>query len=155
MLNSYDDLFALADRLSEKPRWFDVHGVPRFCDHHPRHCPDIYADAVALIVISCQSCGREIPVQMSHGSGEALRAHMMGLEDVALAQRVKDGTLHYGDPPAHEDDRGEYCHAGCTMNCWDLRVLEFWARPEFDWARFSALEIELPDLHDPNRKEFL
>ena len=153
MLSSYEDLFALADRLGEKPRWFDENGVPRFVDHHPRHAADIYADEVALVLISCQRCGCEIPVQMSHSTGDDLRATLMGREPVTLAARVKDGTIHYGDPPVHNDDRPEYCHAGCTMSCWDLRVIEFWHRPDWDWVRDLALEIELPDAAAPERLE--
>lgn len=152
MLSGYEDIFALASRLSESPRWFDGNGVPRFCAHHPRYCADIYAHEVVLLLISCQACGREIPVQLSRSSMDDLRAHMMKLEKTSLAQRVKDGSIHYGDPPTHEDDRGEYCHAGCTMNCWDLRVVEFWHRPDMEWTRVPELEIELPDLKDPNRE---
>ncbi len=148
MLGDYEDIFVLAMRLGETPRWFDEHGVPRFCDHHPSSCPDIYATEVALVLISCQRCGLKLPVQMSRGPGDVLRH-----DRITLTELVKDGTIHYGDPPAHED-RGDYCHAGCTMNCWDLRVIEFWCRSGslgFEWARVPELEIELPDARDPER----
>lgn len=71
---------------------------------------------------------------------------------------VKDGTIHYGDPP-----NVGCCPAGPTMNCWDLRVLEFWERGSksgdgqtdaFDamqWRRRADLEIELPDMKDEER----
>lgn len=150
MLSGYEDIFALADRLGEKPRWFDEHGVPRFCEHHPRHCPDIYATEAALVLISCQRCALEIHVQMSRSSGDDLRTDLMKLPPTTLADQVRGGTIHYGDPPSHDSD-GEYCHAGCTMNCWDLRILEFWTRASWDWERVTALEIELPDLRNEDR----
>lgn len=86
----------------------------------------------------------------------------------SLATQVRSGAIHYGDPP-----NTECCAAGPTMNCWDLRVIEFWARgfslrairePEnksptmlageyLDWARVPELEKELPDATDPERLE--
>ena len=145
MLSDYEDIFALAQKCGEVPCWFDENGVPRFCAHHPRHCADIYATEVALLLISCQRCGFEMRGQVSYGPGSLT---------VSLATRVEEGSIHYGDPPTH-DDHGEYCHAGCTMNCWDLRVIEFWRMkwngPRFSWERASELEVELPDLRDPER----
>jgi len=145
VLNAYEDIFALAERLGEKPRWFDENGVPRYCEHHPSSSADIYAVEVALVLISCQQCGVEMPVQMSHDLGD-----LLDRVPVSLAEAAREGTLHYGDPPAH-DDGADYCHAGCTMNCWDLRVLEFWRRTGFEWERVAALEIELPGARDSDR----
>lgn len=145
MLSTYDDLFALAARLGEKPRWFDSNGAPRFCDHHPDHCPNIYARGVALLLIACQRCGAEASVQLSSTLGHG-----------DFPRSIEDGTIAYGDPPTHDvpGSAGTYCHAGCTMSSWTLRVLEFWrARGTVGgtWERVPALEIELPDTHDTHR----
>lgn len=173
MLGDYEDILALVRRYNDlrghllvplKPLWWDEHGVPRFCEHHPRHCPDIYADEVALVLISCQLCGTEMPVQMSHSASSA-RLHQMvivsGVLGVkaseiklpppsSLAEAVDNESIHYGDPPYHEVE-GRFCHAGCTMNVWDLRVIEFWHRPNREWIRVPVLEVDLPDLVDPER----
>jgi hypothetical protein len=156
------------------PTWWDENGTPRFAAHHPNLCADIYATEVALLRISCQSCGAEYDVQMSWSlAGSILTAARLGSPDVKIADReqrrekfaetslsaqVRAGTIHYGDPPC---DR---CAAGATMNCWDLRVLEFWSRDRrlidaaellrggfVDWVRVPDLEIELPDTRDPDR----
>ena len=62
-----------------------------------------------------------------------------GLELLAgsLARSVEDGSLHYGDPP-----NIGCCPSGPTMNCEDLKVLEFWVRSadSFDWERKTELE---------------
>jgi len=37
------------------------------------------------------------------------------------------------------------------MNCYDLRVLEFWKRnasTDYQWVRFHGYEIALPDQRD-------
>lgn len=196
-----------------KPLWWDENGVPRFEPHHPRLCPDIYADQVALVQISCQGCGREFPVQMSWSASDMMRsmalsgvfgpaaklladaidgweslwrsdnndqpperiaeiraaiAALKTSEPANLAEQIRGGVIHYGDPP-----NVECCPAGATMNCWDLRVVEFWAsgfalrkirQPEntestmapgefLEWARVAELEIELPDATDTERLE--
>lgn len=147
------------------PTWLDENGTPRFSPHHPKLCPDIYATEVALLRISCQSCGAEYDVQMSWSlAGSILTAARLGdppdaqIAETSLSAMVRAGTIHYGDPPC---DR---CAAGATMNCWDLRVLEFWSRDQrlveaaelprgglVDWVRVPDLEIELPDTIDPDR----
>lgn len=207
MHHHYIDLLSAA---KIPPLWWDENGTPRFAEHHPNMCPDIYADEVVLVVISCQGCGTEFPVQMSWSQMDAVRELAMrgtrgfcgqlldrlanvlaelaltgspaealkeviakrddarAYEPPSLAQQVRAGTIHYGDPP-----NTECCPAGATMNCWDLRVVEFWARgfalrrirePENkdpsmaaaeynDWTRVPELEIELPDATDPERLE--
>jgi hypothetical protein len=49
--------------------------------------------------------------------------------------------LHYGDPPF--SFHGEWC-AGASMNCDDLRILEFWeySNKTFEWERNKEFEIE-------------
>lgn len=143
-----------------KPWWHDENGVPRFAAHHPNLCPDIYATEVVLLVVACQSCGREFPVQMSWSMGGEVilmaKARLAGtapsdtamgeaIRDTMLSTVVRNGTIHYGDPP-----NVGCCPAGPTMNVWDLRVLEFWSRNKpmtgsSEWRRIPELEIELPD----------
>jgi len=85
-----------------------------------------------------------------------------------LSEQIAHGTIHYGDPP-----NAGCCAAGPTMNCWDLRVVEYWARSftlrrlldptntsdtmkgdeclRYEWTRVPAFEIELPDATEANR----
>lgn len=124
MNNEYKDI---RDRIPEPPKWWDEFAVPRYCDFHPREAANIYADEAALLLIECQACEREFHVCMSgRGAGEA----------------IKDGSIHYGDPP-----NVECCYSGPTMNVRDVRVLEYWKRDAFgdrQWVRDADLEIELP-----------
>jgi hypothetical protein len=55
-----------------------------------------------------------------------------------LAEAILDGSLHYGDPP-----NVRCCEVGPSMNCVDVRVLEFWSRPSFEWARDASHEVEM------------
>jgi hypothetical protein len=57
-----------------------------------------------------------------------------------LAQRITDDSLHYGDPPFHPLD--SQC-SGTTMNCDDLRVVEYWVRDRFTWERKPEFEMGL------------
>jgi hypothetical protein len=174
MLQDYADIVDLAARLGESPRWHDENGVPRFADHHPSHCPDIYATEVVLLRISCQSCDVEFEVQMSWSQSSALMSQAKAMATLkqltgvrlhvgadsaslsSLTMRVKDGAIHYGDPPRHEHGQGRIdiggtC-AGDTMNCWDLKVMEFWTREKtHSWRRVPELEIDLPDMTDSER----
>lgn len=61
-----------------------------------------------------------------------------------LADQIRAGTIHYGDPPRH--DHHDDCPAGDTMNCIDLRVIEYWTRKNEarDWCRVAELEIAFP-----------
>lgn len=172
MLQSYDDIIAIAREARRPIGWWDENGVPRFAVHHPSLCPDIYATEVALVVVACQACMREFSVQMSWSAGgevwtraraiaDVARALDVGISDLplslhrptsGLAGRIKDGTIHYGDPPHHDS-----CAAGVTMNVWDLHVLEFWSRNHTqagyrsDWQRVPELEVVLTDAADIER----
>lgn len=142
------------------PLWWDENGTPRFEAHHPNLAPNIYATEVALLLISCQSCGRELDVQMSWTREDEIMRFMRAVGAVpdsmstvtsavnaaSLSSQIQMGTIHYGDPPCD-------CAAGPTMNCWDLRVREFWDRKStMEWKRVPDLEVELPDMADPDRK---
>jgi hypothetical protein len=121
MNTEYDDI---RSRIAEPPKWWDEFAVPRYCDFHPRRAANIYAREAALLLIECQACGTKFRVCMSAGRG--------------VAEVIGAGSIHYGDPP-----NIRCCEAGPTMNCVDVRILEYWRRPDFDWIRDAALEIEL------------
>jgi hypothetical protein len=55
-----------------------------------------------------------------------------------LGAKDKNYTpFHYGDPPAHG------C-VGDTMNCYDLRIVEFWVKDNpFNKVRKTDWEVEL------------
>jgi hypothetical protein len=183
MHQSYPDIVALT---KNPPTWWDENGVPRYAPHHPWLCADIYADEVALLRISCQACDHEFLVQMSRGSSEQFRHHLLthpspevsklleealaGWESLwrsdnndeppariaairaevaamratpyrSLADLVRSGSIHYGDPPDVD-----CCPAGATMNCNDLAVVEFWKRG-WDQSR-SAEGVPLKEIMD-------
>lgn len=100
--------------------------MPRYCDFAPKYAANIYAREVALMLIQCQSCRQQFKVCMSGGRG-------------SIAGAIKDGSLHYGDPP-----NIQCCAAGPSMNCIDVRVLECWRRDlGLEWERETSLEIDL------------
>lgn len=151
----YEDILEAAGK---DPLWWDENGVPRFRPHHPDLSADIYANEVVLLRIACQFCLHEQLVQMTWSSMQAVRFRIhvewaaLSKGDTVdkdtpirtLADSVRDGSIHYGDPPHHDDDRGEFCHAGCTMNVYDLAIEEFWVRKD-SWERVPELEGLLPD----------
>lgn len=154
----YEDIL----ELGAKPLWWDENGVPRFKAHAPSLSANIYAIEVVLLKIACQLCGVEQLVQMTWSSMDTVNA-MIRMEWArskstktkvgnlprnigTLADAVRSGSIHYGDPPYHDGPDGEFCHAGCTMNCYDLAVVEFWKQGDrFEWNRVPELEVALPD----------
>lgn len=136
MHNNYSDI---TSRIAEPPSWYDEHGVPRYGDFTPRRLANIYWEECALVLIACQGCKREFKVAMSSSAMDRFQC------GASLADVVRNGSIHYGDPP-----NVDCCPAGPTMNCLDLRVLEFWLAeiPGREY-RVSELEIELPDAKDP------
>lgn len=138
MLHAYPDILELARLLDREPKWWDENGVPRFAEHHPKLCQDIYANEVALLRVACQECHREFLVQMSLSPMDLMRTEMLGQKAKSLAAKVTSGEIHYGDPPRHEDG----CAAGDTMNVDDLAVVEFWRRGS-EWIRLPELERDL------------
>lgn len=130
MLPSYADI---RDKLG-KPQWWDEHGVPRYCEFGPQHV-GIYATQVVLLRIGCQACRQQFDVAMATSSMTLV------FGGKPLSDRVKNRSIHYGDPP----NEG-CCAAGPTMNCEDLRVVQFWYKDDnFDWRRDPELEVTLPD----------
>lgn len=140
------DYADITSRIAEKPTWYDDHGVPRYGKFHPRSAPSIYANEVALVEIGCQNCDQTWLVSFTRSSMDDVRAQLMGREPMTIAEAIRQGKLHYGDPPNHV----ETDHAGSTMNCLDWRVIEYWHQPPgvFDWVRDQSLEIKLPDWND-------
>ena len=133
MLADYEDI---KKRVKEKIKWYDENGVPRYDKFHPDLSPNIYADEVILMKISCQECGQKFLVEINNKEwGVYIN------KTPSLKKMVKSGTIHYGDPPRHTG-----CSAGDTMNCNDLEVVEFWERnkeTKYYWVRKKELEIKI------------
>lgn len=129
MHHHYKDI---RDRIAEPPKWFDEEAVPRYCDFSPNQKASIYADEVALVLIACQVCERRFKVALSRSSFHSCPT---------IEAYIRDGSLHYGDPP-----NVECCPAGATMNCDDLKVLEYWRlnrQGGYEWERVPELEVVL------------
>jgi len=141
MTPEYSDI---RSRIAEEPTWYDDNGVPRYGKFHPKNAPSIYANEVALVEIGCQGCDQTWLVSFTLDSMDMVRAQLMGNEPMTLAHSIREGHLHYGDPPSHV----ETDHAGSTMNCIDWRVIEYWRRYDSEWERDPSLEINLPDWDD-------
>lgn len=135
MLPCFNDIL---DRIPETPKWWDSHGVPRYENFHPKFISNIYADEVVLLRIACQSCAREFDVEVMW---DKFSHNWSGLPKTPFSQNIS--FIHYGDPP-----NVGCCPAGPTMNCIDLRVLQFWARENFKWVRKPELEIELERIEE-------
>jgi len=133
MLPTYKDIVT---RVSESPVWWDSHGVPRYEEFRPEISSSIYADEVVLLKIACQGCAREFDVEMTW---DRYSCDWTGRSRTPLSEGI--AFIHYGDPP-----NTGCCPAGPTMNCIDLRVLQFWYRAGTGWFRRSELEIELENL---------
>lgn len=131
-LQMWPDYEDIRSRISEEPVWFDSNGVPRYEPFSPVAVPNIYAKEAVLYLVRCQSCGKKFKVADDRGTIDKLRK----ISD--LEHLIKEGALHYGDAPRHN------C-VGDTMNCEDIRVLEYWRRETMDWVHHPELQIMLPD----------
>ena len=132
MHHHYGDI---TSRIPEPPKWFDEEAVPRYCEFSPEEVANIYAREVVLAEIACQACGQRFPVAFSQAYPFDFHT---GKPAPSLADRVKDGTLHSGDPP-----NVGCCASGPTMNSEPLAVVEFWRQEKFDWRRVPELEVPL------------
>lgn len=121
----------ITDKLGV-PDWYDENGTPRYCEFSPAQTAHIYASEAVLLEIACQNCGKLFNVCMSWD----ILAFCMGRP--SLSDRVRNGTIHYGDPP-----NSGCCPAGPTMNSEPIRCLQFWTKDESTgkWHRDSKLEI--------------
>jgi hypothetical protein len=141
MLNSYQDI---RKRIPDPPLWFDENGTPRYDEFHPSQLPNIYAKEAVLYEIGCQSCDKRFLVATcEHRLAMAKFMDLYGLATtetwISSSLRNDGGSLHYGDPPAHD------C-VGDTMNCLDFKVVQFWRRDPrtlsdwVNWVRVPELE---------------
>lgn len=155
MHHCYDDILS---RIPEEPIWFDEHAVPRYCEFDPKRVANAYADEVALVEVTCQSCGRLFHVAFAACAGVTVSREEWPSGPIATAIREK--TLHYGDPP-----NVWCCHAGPSMNSEPRKVVQYWrqgnpayVRTEgpwrqivdpktyFTWTRYSSFEVDIcPD----------
>lgn len=120
----YNDI---VDKLG-KPTWWDDHGVPRYCEPHPKHAPCIYSRQVLFFEIQCQACQTRFTVSMT--------GRMLEQED--LGELIKDHKIHYGDPPNF------CCASGATMNSEPLRVVSLWQMDkDYNWKELE----EFRDYH--------
>lgn len=140
------DYADIRDRIPESPQWWDEYAAPRYAPFAPSLI-DVYADEAALLLIACQGCGMQFQAAMALNLMDRLiAARLRNLTSSAptLADQIADKTIHYGDPP-----NVRCCGAGPTMNCIDLRVLEYWRRGDMrEWERVPALEIAIESLED-------
>ena len=129
----------IRNRIPEPPSWWDEYAVPRYCAFAPDELANIYADEAALFEVECQGCRRAFMVAFSSSASERVLRHYP-----TIAELIREGLLHYGDPP-----NVGCCAAGPTMNCIDVRVVEYWKqpRPGFDWERDASLEMALEKNH--------
>lgn len=129
-----------------EPLWWDERGVPRWLKWEPGIGEEGYVDEAVLLLIMCQSCGHKFRVSMHHDWYEGRIARNRGRDD-SFARRIRERTLHYGDPPCSPP----CCDVGPTMNSVPLRVLEYWHRPivgpgGLQWQRNPELEVSvIPD----------
>lgn len=134
----YEDILS---RITEPPKWFDEHAVPRFCPFTPEEVANIYAEQVCLLLIECQSCTQpfEVALSWSNHPVEPTRE----IDGVTLDRLIETHQIHYGDPP-----NVECCLSGPSMNSVPKRVLQFCqknrsADTSYRWDRVPALEIEI------------
>lgn len=124
MLASYNDI---RSRIKEEPQWFDSNGVPRYEPFSPELIPCIYANEAILYEIQCQNCEKPFMVADQ-------RARFF---EGSIADEIMRHQVHYGDPPRHD------C-TGDTMNCVDIRIVEYWHRPHAgEWTRVPELEVAI------------
>jgi len=135
----------IRSKIKEEPLWYDENGVPRYEKFHPELSPNIYADEVILLEIACQDCGKRFFVEMNWDPYHSIwyRRHSESFRNrlrIWLRNKRQGWCpIHYGDPPNHQ------C-TGDTMNCIDLRIVEFWERDEdLGWKRNRHLEITLEE----------
>lgn len=143
MLAKYEDI---REKIKEEPQWYDENGTPRYAKFHPDLSPDIYANEVILLEITCQDCGELFFVEMDYNVNVKIFDRHLESFSNRLRKWLKEEKkswcpVHYGDPPIHD------C-VGDTMNCNDIRIIEFWKRNMSGWKRIKKFEIKL---EEPNK----
>lgn len=125
--NAYTDI---RERITEHPKWWDRHGVPRYHSPIPENCSDVYADRVAFLKIECQNCGEAFVVEFASSRMSRMRQEQSWAEMTTQAFPEYDPTqLEYGDPPRHGVDR---CAAGDTMTSVPRVLLAAWKKDRFE-----------------------
>lgn len=149
MKPNYSDI---TSRLGE-PLWWDENGVPRYEAFHPSLC-DVYADYAALMIVTCQACGRQFNVAVTRREYvESFEQGCLKLTPTTLPTVEDAGHFYYGDPPRHKTgptESGE-CLAGDTMTSDPRQILEFWQQEDWEWKRKPELEFEF---HIPRIEEW-
>jgi len=144
MKNDFKDI---RDKIKEEPLWYDENGVPRYAKFHPELSPNIYAAEVILLEIACQYCKKRFFVEMNwvHYKSHPWYRHPESFSNRLRLWLENDRLgwcpIHYGDPPNHN------C-VGDTMNCIDIRIVEFWCWDREGlgvWKRRKDLEISLEE----------
>jgi len=148
MFAEFSDILS---RIAEPPEWWDQNGVPRFGAFTPNNTPDIHAKEIVLFEIACQNCLRLFKVALAQSDSDRFDPFNHKKPFPRLSESIF--CLEFGDPPRHEDDgKGEECGSGNSMNCLNIRVLEFWVRAPISspdrWVRRSDLERPLEDFED-------
>jgi len=142
MYQPYEDILS---RLGE-PKWWDENGVPRYEDFEPALCADIYAVFAALLEITCQGCGRPLPVSAAWSVCEDALWDKDGKNPLpveGLPDKEGSGCFGYGDAPWHTHESGGQC-SGTTMSTGVTAVLQFWERASTDWERKPVYEHRYP-----------
>jgi hypothetical protein len=135
MLTDYEDI---TSRITDKPKWHDSNGTPRYNNFHPRDVPDIYAREAMLFRIECQSCGQAFDV------ADQWKPWIDDLKPMSVWVE-ETHSWNYGDPPRHCFEDNHNCVAGDTMTSIERVVLEFW-KNDREWVRVPELEgIPLDD----------
>jgi hypothetical protein len=137
----HNDYHDITSRIKEEPKWYDQNGAPRYDAFNPMDVPNIYATEVVLVKIKCQDCGKEFMVGMGFCEMDKLYNLRASSYEEDIRQYLKDDEqhywfpVHYGDPPSHG------C-VGDTMNCIDIKIVEFWKKEKYiDWVRKPEYEV--------------
>lgn len=125
--------FDIREKLGN-PLWWDEVGCPRYAEFHPELANNIYARQCCLLLIKCQACRHEFKVAMTY----SLESITYGRPMRDLITRIKNKSIHYGDPP-----NVGCCASGPTMNCDDVSVIQMWERRNCEWVRSPELEVGL------------
>lgn len=104
------------------PVWFTQDGYPRYCEYHPSEC-GIYHKFSALILVKCQSCGRDFKIGTISDYYKIYLLKRAGQisDDMSELKKVRYALEYCGDPP-----NIECCSAGPTMTVEHVSFLEIW-----------------------------
>jgi hypothetical protein len=136
----------IMDRIPEPPIWYDMDGVPRYCEMDPGYVSNIYADEVLFFEIACQECGTRYNVVKytdKFSRYESYLKYTWGKPNYPYNEREfsiehklwkLEEQISYGDPPCR------VCCSGATMSSETVRGLSFWKRHPFTSWKQIPLE---------------